>query len=172
MHHPRARQGDEAPRRCRFVVRDQVAVKGPRLHLLTQMYTVNRMLGAALDAALSPFEHFPPLVGLSAVSLVVAIAMLLVFRKTSDQPAITNVKRRIQAGIFEIRLFNADVRALYAMSDVLRRNLTYLWLSLAPLPWLIVPLTLLIAQLQFYYGYEGFLAGQTAVVKVRLRESD
>lgn len=135
------------------------------------MYTVNRMVRAALDAALSPFEHFPPLVGLSVVSLVVAVAMLLVFRRTSNQPAITSVKRRIQAGIFEIRLFNDDIRALQGVGDVFRHNLTYLRLSLAPLPWLIVPLALLVAHLQFYYGYEGFVPGQTAVVKVRVRES-
>jgi hypothetical protein len=135
------------------------------------MEPVNRMVRAALNAALTPFEQFPPLVGLSAVSLVVAIAMLLVFRKTSDQPAITKVKRRIQAGIFEVRLFNDDIRALHGVRDVLRHNLTYLRLSLAPLPWLIVPLALVIAHLQFYYGYEGFVPGQTAVVKVRLSES-
>lgn len=135
------------------------------------MGLINRGLGRLLDAGLSPFQSFPPIAGLAVVSLVVAIAMLLVFRVASNQRAITAVKRRIQAGIFEIRLFGDDVRALYSMRDVLRHNLTYLRLSLAPLPWVILPLVLLIAQLQFYYGYDGFEPGESAIVTVRLKEA-
>jgi hypothetical protein len=134
------------------------------------MTWINRGLGALVDAALFPFQSLPPLAGLSAVSLVVAIGMLLAFRATSDQPAIAAVKRRIRAGIFEIRLFNDDLRALFSTRDVLRHNVTYLRLSLAPVPWLIVPFVLLIAQLQFYYGYDGFTPGQSALVQVRLRD--
>lgn len=124
-----------------------------------------------LDAALSPFQTSPPIVGLAVVSAVVAVAMLLVARAVSNQRAIIDVKRRIQAGLFEVRLFNDDVRALHSLGDVLRHNVTYLRLSLAPLPWLIVPLTLLVAHLQFYYAYEGFLPGQSAVLKVRVHAS-
>lgn len=135
------------------------------------MELINRAVGGLLDAALSPFQSLPPIVGLAVVSLVVAIAMLLVVRATSNQRAIIEVKRRIQAGLFEIRLFNDDVRALYSMRDVLRHNLTYLRLSLAPLPWVIVPLTFLIAHLQFYYGYAGLAPGQSAVLTAHVKEA-
>ena len=135
------------------------------------MAWVNRALGGVIDVALSPFHAWPAEVGLGAVSLIVAIVMLLVFRATSDQRALAAVKRQIQAGIFEIRLFNDDVRALQSAAAVLRHNLTYLRLSLAPLPWVIIPLALLLAQLQFYYGYDGFAPGQSTVVTVRLKAS-
>jgi hypothetical protein len=135
------------------------------------MTWVNRGLSAMLDAALSPFQTWPPVTGLAGVAALVAVAMLLVAKAVSNQRAIIDVKRRIQAGLFEVRLFNDDIRALHSLGDVLRHNFTYLRLSLAPLPWLIVPLTLLVAHLQFYYGYEGFLPGQSAVVKVRLHAS-
>ncbi|MBY0496805.1 MAG: hypothetical protein K2Y23_21560 [Cyanobacteria bacterium] len=132
------------------------------------MEPLNRVLRAAVDAALSPLAPLPPIAAIAVVSLAVAVAMLLVVRRTSNQPAIAQVKRQIQASIFEIRLFNADIRALHSTIDVLRHNLTYLRLSLAPLPWVIVPMTLLVAHLQFYYGYEGFAPGQDAVFKVRI----
>lgn len=135
------------------------------------MTWINRGLGVLVDGALFPFQSLPPLAGLTAMSLVAAVGMLLVFRATSNQPAIAAVKRRIRAGLFEIRLFNADLRAMLSARDVLRHNATYLRLSLAPMLWLIVPFTLLIAQLQFYYGYDGFTPGQSALVKVRLREA-
>ena len=135
------------------------------------MTWINAGLGGLVGAALSPFQSLPPIVGLSVVSLVGAVGMLLVFRATSNQPAITAVKRRIHAGIFEIRLFNDDLRAMFgAQFEILRHNLTYLRLSLTPLVWMFVPLLLLIAQLQFYYGFDGFAPGQSAIVKVRLKE--
>ena len=135
------------------------------------MTWINMGLGGLVGAALSPFRSLPPIVGLSVVSLVAAVGMLLVFRATSNQPAIADVKRRIHAGIFEIRLFNDDLRAMFAAQfDILRHNLTYLRLSLTPMVWMLVPLVLLIAQLQFYYGYDGLAAGQSSLVKVRLKE--
>ena len=135
------------------------------------MTWINRGLGGLVGAALSPFLLLPPIVGLSVVSLLAAIGMLLVFRATSNQPAIADVKRRIHAGIFEIRLFNDDLRAMFsAQFDILRHNVTYVRLSLAPMLWMFVPLLLFIAQLQFYYGYDGFVPGQSAVVKVRLKQ--
>lgn len=136
------------------------------------MTWINQALGSLVGAALSPFRSLPPIVGLSVVALVTAIGMLLVYRATSNQQAIADVKRRIHAGIFEIRLFNDDLRAMFgAQIEILRHNLTYLRFSLAPVMWMIVPLLLLMAQLQFYYGYDGFGPGHSAIVKVRLKES-
>jgi uncharacterized membrane protein (DUF106 family) len=136
------------------------------------MTWVNSALGWLVGTLLGPFQSLPPAVGLSIVSLVVAVAMLLVFRKTSNQAAIAAVKRKIHAGIFEIRLFNDDLRAMFrAQGDILRHNLTYLRLSFAPMLWMLVPLVLLIAQLQFYYGYDGLEPGKPALVKVTLKET-
>jgi hypothetical protein len=136
------------------------------------MTRVNSALGALVGVMLAPFESLPSAVGLSAVSLVAAIGMLLVFRATSNQAAIADVKRRIAAGLFEIRLFNDDLRAMFrAQGDILRHNVSYVALSLKPMVWMLVPFVLLLAQLQFYYGYDGLGLGQTAIVKVRLRES-
>src|SRR5262245_19553703 len=136
------------------------------------MVWMNLALGSLVGAALFPLRSLPPLVGLSAIALVTAVGMLLVVRATSNQSAIAAVKRQIQAGIFEIRLFNDDLRAtLRAQGEILRHNVTYLRLSLTPMFWMLIPIGLLLAQLQFYYGYDGLGPGQTALVKVRLKES-
>lgn len=132
------------------------------------MASINRALGALVETGLSPFATLPPLVGLTAVALAVALFALLMFRLTSNQPALAAVKRQIRAGIFEMRLFNDDVRALQGAAGVLRHNLTYLRLSLVPMAWLIVPLGLLTAHLHFYYGYDGFAPGQSTVLNVHL----
>lgn len=113
----------------------------------------------------------PPLLSLSAIALVTAMALLLAVRYTSDQARIAAVKRDIRAGLFEIRLFNDDLRAiLRAQGEILRHNLTYLRLSAVPLLWVLVPLTLLMGQLQAYYGYDGLHPGTTALVKVQVAD--
>ncbi len=134
------------------------------------MSALNAILRALFDALLLPFRSLPPIVGLAVVSLVAAVGMLLVFRATSNQRRIEEVKRAIMAGLLEVRLFNDDFGAvLRAQWDVLRHNLRYLGLSLVPLAWMLVPFVFLTAQLQFHYGYEGLTPGEAALVKVQVK---
>ena len=133
------------------------------------MSVLNAALRPAFDLLLLPFAGMPPLVGLFLVSLLVSVLMLVVFKRTSNQAALALVKRKIHAGIFEIRLFNDDLRAiLRAQNEILRTNLTYLRLSLWPMLFLLPPLVLVIAQLQFHYGYQGLRPGQRALLEVDL----
>ncbi|HSC27024.1 MAG TPA: hypothetical protein VLD67_07110 [Vicinamibacterales bacterium] len=135
------------------------------------MALLNSLLVRLFDLLLFPFRQLPPIVGLAAVSLLTAVAMLLIFRATSDQRRLAAVKRQIHAALFEIRLFNDDLRAIFrAQGEMLRHNVTYLRLSLVPLVWMIVPLVLVIAQLQFHYGYGGLHAGEPVLVTARLRD--
>jgi uncharacterized membrane protein (DUF106 family) len=131
---------------------------------------INTPLRALFDALLAPFRGMSPWVTLIPISLLVAIAMLLIFKRTSNQAAIEAVKDKITAGLFEIRLFNDDLRSMFqAQGQILRRTLTYMRLSLVPMLWTLPPLLLVIAQLQFHYGYEGFEAGQTTQLHVVLK---
>ena len=133
------------------------------------MNVINAPLRALFDILLYPFRSLPPVVGLSVVSLIIGVVMLLVFKATSNQARLDAVKRQIHAGLFEIRLFNDDLRAiLRAQFEVLRHNVTYLRLTLVPMLWMIVPLVLVIAQLQFHYGYTGLVPGQVSLLKVHM----
>jgi uncharacterized membrane protein (DUF106 family) len=133
---------------------------------------LNTLLARSFDVLLAPFRALPPIVGLIVVSLATAVAMLLIFKRTSDQKRLAAVKRQIHAAIFEIRLFNDDMRAIFrAQGEILRHNLTYLRLSLVPMLWMIVPLVLVIAQLQFHYGYGGLSPGEPVLLKAQVRES-
>ena len=135
------------------------------------MPIVNAILRPVFDGLLLPFQGLPPLVGITVMSLLTSVLMLVVFKRTSNQEKIVAVKARITAGLFEIRLFNDDLRAIFrAQAEILRHNLSYLGLSLVPLLWMIVPIVLIIAQLQFHYGYEGLVPGRQALVTVELRE--
>jgi hypothetical protein len=136
------------------------------------MALLNAVLRPAFDVLLSPFRSLPALVSIAVFSLAVSILMLLVFKRTSNQARLADVKRRIHAGLFEIRLFSDDLRAIFrAQGEILRANARYLGLSLVPMLWILPPLVLVMAQLQFHYGYTGLVAGQRAVVTADLRDA-
>ena len=135
------------------------------------MSFINALLRTLIDALLYPFRELSPIVGLTVVSLLTAIGLLIVFKHTSNQKALEDVKRKIHAGLFEIRLYNDDFRAIMrAQRGILRANLTYMRYSMAPMIWTLPPLILLIAQLQFHYGYSGLTPGQEVLLKVEFSE--
>jgi uncharacterized membrane protein (DUF106 family) len=133
------------------------------------MSVVNGIFNTVLGGFLSALSGMPAWVGLLVVSVVVGIGALFVYKVASNQRAITRVKDQIQAGIYEIRLFNDDVGAvLRAQSEILWHNLKYLGLNLAPVAVMIIPVVLIAAQLQAHYGYEGLKPGQSGLVTVKL----
>ena len=132
------------------------------------MAALNQALTQFFDLAMGPLHSLSPLAGLVLLSLVTAVAVVLAFKWTADQPALVAAKRAMQAAIFEMRLFNDDLAALLrAQGEVLRHTLTYLRLSLAPTVWLIVPMLALLLHMEFHFGYTGLTAGEAALVKVR-----
>lgn len=135
------------------------------------MAVLNTILSGLFDAILLPLRGLPPLLGLTVIALVVSVAILLVFRWKSDQVALRTVKARIHAGIFEIRLYKDDLRAIFrAQGDILRHSARYMRLSLVPMLWVILPLSLSLIQLQFRYGYDGLEVGERTIVKVKLND--
>jgi len=135
------------------------------------MSFINGLLRPVFDWFLYPFAGLPPIVGLTVVSFLTAIGLLIVFKHTSNQTALEDVKRKIHASLFEIRLYNDDFRAIMrAQLDILRTNLSYMRYSMAPMVWTLPPLVLIIAQLQFHYGYENLQVGHDTLLKVKLAE--
>jgi len=133
---------------------------------------LNPVLTRLFDLALWPLHRLGPLAGLTVLSIVTAIGVLLAFKWTADQSGLVAAKRAMQAAIFEMRLFNDDLVLLFrAQGEVVRHSLTYLRLSLAPTLWLIVPMAVLMLHMEFHFGYSGLATGEAALVKARLAES-
>lgn len=135
------------------------------------MTLLNSILQTLVNGFLYPFRQVPT-AALVLISIVTAVGMLLVFKKTSNQTALEAVKRRIHASLFEIRLFNDDLGAIFrAQFEILRTNLSYLRLQLVPLVFILPPMILLLTQLQPHYGYQGLHIGESVLVKVALDDS-
>jgi hypothetical protein len=133
------------------------------------MQAINSAIGTLLDALLWPFQAWP-LAGLTVVSLLVALGLLAAFKVTSNQRALAAAKRRIQANLFELRLFQDDPRlVMRVVGDLLLQQAVYLRYAFVPLIWVALPLAILAAHLQARYGYDGLNPGHAALVTVRMK---
>jgi hypothetical protein len=136
---------------------------------VTVMQAINSAIGALLDALLWPFQAWP-LAGLTVVSLLVSLGLLAAFKVTSNQRALAAAKRRLQAGLFELRLFQDDPRlVMRVVGDLLRQQAVYLRHACVPIVWVALPLAILAAHLQARYGYDGLRPGHAAIVTVRMK---
>ena len=133
------------------------------------MGVINSLLTGLFDALFFPFRSLPPWWAMIFISLLTGLLMLSVFRLTSNQAGIREVKGKIKAHLLEMRLFQDNLRVtLGSQRQILAANLRYLGYSAKPLLVMIVPLVLILVQLNFWFGYEPLAVGEAAIVKVRL----
>jgi len=133
------------------------------------MKLINDLLRPVFDLLQAPFAGMPAFVGVLIWSIPVGVFALWVFGKTSNQVRIAEVKRRIHAGLFEIRLFNDDLRAIMrAQWQILGHVLHYQGLALKPMIFILPPLVLVMVQLHQFYGFRGLQAGDHALMTVQL----
>ena len=132
------------------------------------MTLINAIMTAIFDVVLRPFAALSPWYGIAIVSLLTGVVMLVVYRYTSNQVAIRRAKDRIRAHLLEVRLYRDDVRVLLrAQKDILLTNLVYLGHSLRPLVVMIVPVVLILVQLNAHYGYRPLRPGESAIVSAK-----
>ena len=118
---------------------------------------------------LRPFENGQAFAGIIFISVLTGAVMLFLFKATSNQAAMKVVKTKISAYFLEMRLYKDDVAAVMASQRrILAANMGYMKLALIPAVVMIVPVLLIMAQLNLRYAYIGLEPGQTASVKVTL----
>jgi len=133
------------------------------------MKLLNDLLRPIFDLLQSPFIGLPAFVGILVWSIPVGVFALWVFGKTSNQDRIAAVKKKIHAGLFEIRLFNDDLRAIMrAQGEIMGHVLHYQGLALIPMIFILPPLVLVMVQLHQFYGYRGFEPGEELLLTVQL----
>jgi hypothetical protein len=105
------------------------------------------------------------------ISLLTGGVMLLIFRLTSNQQAMKEVKTKISAYFLEMRLYKEDISTVVgSQGRVLRANMAYMKLALVPAVIMIVPVVLIMVQLNLRYDRSPLSVGETAIVKVRVAE--
>src|SRR5262245_35956842 len=97
------------------------------------METITTIASAAVAAVLSPFSGHPAMWGLAPLSVLVGIAMLWVFRRTSNPEGIARAKARVMAHLYELRLFPDEPVLIWkAQWGLLKANARYAGMMLVP----------------------------------------
>jgi uncharacterized membrane protein (DUF106 family) len=136
------------------------------------MWIFNSLFGKIFDVFFYPFRSMSPWIGMVLVSFLTGLLMLFVFKWTSNQTGIRRVKNKIKAHLLELRLYKDSLALqLKAQGNILRCNLRYIGYSAKPMVVMILPLVLIIIQLNFWFGYQSLTPNQSALLKVQLKEN-
>ena len=114
------------------------------------------MARAEYGAAMVAFQFSlltSPLAIVIVVSLVVGLLMVVLFGYTSDQKAIGIAKDQLKAHLLAVRLYRDQISVVMgSYGKILRGTGRYLKLAFKPLLYVIIPITLLIVQIDRYLG--------------------
>jgi len=133
------------------------------------MYEFHSVFGKIFTVLLFPFRQLNPWFGMIFVSLLTGIFMLIVFRYTSNQKGIKRVKNKIKAHLLELRLYKDNLGlSMKAQGNILLCNAKYISYTAKPMVIMIIPLILILIQLNFWFAYAPLQPGQEAILKIKL----
>jgi hypothetical protein len=117
------------------------------------------------------FAANTPLLLVLAISIVIGLLMVVVFRYTSDQKAIGRAKDRLKAHLLAVRLFQDQLPVVMrAYGKIFRGTGSYLRLAFTPFLIAILPITFLIVQLDRYFGWLPLRPAQAFLVEARVED--
>lgn len=132
---------------------------------------LNSLLSGLLNVIFWPLQGADPLWALFVISLITGLLILWVFAKVSNQAAIGLAKRRIRGNLLAVRLFQHDLKVVGTLQwALLKDTLGYLGCSFRPIVVLIVPLVLIIAQLNLRFAARPLEPGEEALVKTKVAD--
>lgn len=115
-----------------------------------------------------PFRTLDPLWAVALFSAVTGVLMLLAFRYASNQNAVRRAKDRLSAHVLEVRLFQDQLSVVAgAYGKILRATGAYIGTTLKPLAVMLLPLLVLLVQMDLRLGVQPFAAGQPVLLKAR-----
>ncbi len=114
-----------------------------------------------------------PLAIVIIVSLVIGLVMVVLFGYTSDQKAIGIAKDQLKAHLLAVRLYRDQIPVVMgSYGKILRGTGRYLKLAFIPLLYVIIPITLLMVQIDRYLGQTPLAANSPFLLTVHTSASD
>ena len=107
------------------------------------------------------------------VSVVVGLLMIVLFGYTSDQKAIGIAKDQLKAHLLAVRLYRDQLQVVMgSYGKILRGTGRYLKLAFKPLMYVIIPITLLIVQLDRYLGLTAIQTNTPFLLTARVNKPE
>jgi len=135
------------------------------------MWIINVVVGKIFDVVFLPFRRLDPWFGMIVVSFLTGLLMLFIFGRTSNQDGIRRTKAKIKAHLLELRLYKESLgQSLRSQGSIFAANFKYIGYALKPMLVMMIPVLLILVQLNLWFGSLSLSAGQAAIVKVKLKE--
>jgi uncharacterized membrane protein (DUF106 family) len=120
-----------------------------------------------------PMMVLPAWLSLMVISAVLGVLMLILFKHTSNQTAISRVRDMIKAHLLAMKLFKDNIPVvLKSQVKILLNAFLLLVHSFRPMLVMIIPFSLLLGQLGLWYQFRPLAVGEEAIVTVQLADSD
>lgn len=133
------------------------------------MEYISKIITLVLDLLVAPFGAERHTLGLVWLSLLSGVGMALVFKATTSGRRIRTAKARFRSYIYEMRIYQDSLRTVFtAFFQSLWSNVLYMRSILPPVLVLVIPMILLITQLDERYGASHLPVGEATVLTVRL----
>jgi uncharacterized membrane protein (DUF106 family) len=112
-----------------------------------------------------------PLAIVILLSIVIGLLMVVLFGYTSDQKAIGVAKDRLKAHLLAVRLYRDQIPVVMgSYGKILRGTGVYLKLAFKPLLYVIIPITLLMVQIDRYLGQTPIAPNSPFLLTVHLSD--
>ena len=139
--------------------------------MVTVVDLLNRALTPVFDLVCWPFRAFAPIWAMTVISLVSGVVMVWIFGKVSDQETIKRVREHIRGNLIGVRLFQSDIGVVLRLQRrIFHDTFRYMRLALVPMVVLLVPVVLIMTQLNLRFSARPLLPGEPVLVKVYVRD--
>ena len=137
--------------------------------LATVISWVNMLSNVVGRFCLAPIAVLPGWLSIAIISAVTGFFFLIVFKYTSNQRAIGRIKDDIKAQMLAIKLFKDSLSVtLMAQCRLFKGALLLLVNAIVPMLVMILPMSLLLAQMALWYQYRPLLPQEHVVLTVEL----
>ena len=121
---------------------------------------------------LAPIAVLPGWLSNTIISGATGICLLVIFKYTSKQQAIGKIRDDIKANLLALKLFKDSISVtLQAEMRVFKGALLLFIHAIPPMLVMIIPVSLLLAQMSMWYQYRPLLPGEVAVMTVKLNSN-
>lgn len=125
------------------------------------------------DATFAVLGLLSPAWALVIISALTGVAMLFIWRYTSNQDAIEDVRRQISAHLLASRLFKDDLSVTFrAQRQIIWQALRLLGHSIRPMLIMTVPFVLIMVQIGLRYEFRPMPVNEVTRVKVTMKNPE
>ena len=133
---------------------------------------INSVLTPIFDVICWPFRALPPIWALGVISFASGIFLVWLFGKTSDQKRVREVRDRIRGNLIGVRLFQHEIGVVLSLQGkIFGDTFRFMGLALVPLLIMLLPVLLIMTQLQLRFDVRPLEVGEPVLVKALVREA-